>query len=79
MLAVRGCDLLAGPVTLPVATVVAAAAAAALVAWALVAWVRRGRRVYLLDFECFRPSDELQITKQRFIDGSRSSGVRWHC
>lgn len=36
---------------------------------------RRGQKVYLLDFECFRPSDELKVTYKRFIEGSRECGA----
>jgi 3-ketoacyl-CoA synthase len=36
-------------------------------------WIGR-ERVYLLDFECFRPDDHLKVTYSRFVQGSQDSG-----
>eukprot|EP00887_Chlorella_sp_A99_P003353 scaffold26.g3353.t1 len=55
----------------PAAWLAAAVAAVVLAAWAALAWV------YLLDFECYRPpASYWEVSYQRFMDGSRASGVR---
>jgi 3-ketoacyl-CoA synthase len=52
-----------------------AGAVAALVA--LAAWVnsfRQYKRTYLLDFECYRPTEEMKVSYKRFMQGSHEVG-----
>lgn len=51
---------------------VAAALLAACAAWA---YRQLSKQVYLLDFSCYRPADEYQVTWKRFMAGSRECGV----
>ncbi|CAN8284362.1 unnamed protein product [Cochlearia groenlandica] len=37
-------------------------------------FMSRPRSVYLIDFACYKPSDELKVTKEEFIDLARKSG-----
>ncbi|CAG7907266.1 hypothetical protein BRARA_D01590 [Brassica rapa] len=37
-------------------------------------FMSRPRSVYLIDFACFKPSDELKVTREEFIDLARKSG-----
>ncbi|MGJ2918468.1 hypothetical protein ACR8KM_22550, partial [Salmonella enterica subsp. enterica serovar Paratyphi A] len=34
----------------------------------------RPRSVYLVDFACFKPDDDLKVSKERFLDVARKSG-----
>ncbi|XP_076918656.1 3-ketoacyl-CoA synthase 10-like [Bidens hawaiensis] len=34
----------------------------------------RSRSIYLLDFACFKPDDDLKVTKEEFIEHARKSG-----
>lgn len=48
--------------------------AALLAAVSLLGWWALRERIYLVDFECFRPGDHLKVTYRRFVQGSRDSG-----
>ncbi|CAI9094542.1 OLC1v1030302C1 [Oldenlandia corymbosa var. corymbosa] len=37
-------------------------------------FMSRPRPIYLLDFACYKPSDDLQVTKEQFIEMARNSG-----
>ncbi|KAJ8433615.1 hypothetical protein Cgig2_023554 [Carnegiea gigantea] len=37
-------------------------------------FMSRPRPIYLLDFACFKPSDDLKVTKEQFIELARQSG-----
>ncbi|GAA0151597.1 hypothetical protein LIER_10287 [Lithospermum erythrorhizon] len=37
-------------------------------------FMSRPRPIYLLDFACFKPDDELKVTKDQFIEHARKSG-----
>ena len=50
-------------------------AAVLLVACAALVYRRLSNRVYLLDFACYRPADEYQVTWKRFMAGSVDCGV----
>lgn len=50
-------------------------AAALLAACAVMVYRRLSKQVYLLDFSCYRPADEYQVTWKRFMAGSRECGV----
>lgn len=50
-------------------------AAVLLLACAAVVYRRLSNQVYLLDFACYRPADEYQVTWKRFMAGSRDCGV----
>lgn len=39
-------------------------------------WWHRRNAVYLLDLACFKPPDRLKVSVERFLTGSRASGVR---
>lgn len=52
-----------------------AAFAAVLVLGGLLLLALRPRSIYLLDFVCYRPPDELKVTYDRFMQGSVDSGV----
>lgn len=39
-------------------------------------WWYRRNAVYLLDLACFKPPDRLKVSVERFLTGSRASGVR---
>ncbi|CAH8263676.1 unnamed protein product [Arabidopsis lyrata] len=41
---------------------------------ACVYFMSRPRSVYLIDFACYKPSDELKVTKEEFIELARKSG-----
>ncbi|KAL3140381.1 3-ketoacyl-CoA synthase 11 [Trebouxia sp. C0009 RCD-2024] len=49
-------------------------AAALLAACAVMVYRRLSKQVYLLDFSCYRPADEYQVTWKRFMAGSRECG-----
>ncbi|KAL6769302.1 hypothetical protein ACKKBG_A30480 [Auxenochlorella protothecoides x Auxenochlorella symbiontica] len=51
-----------------------AAFAAVLVLGGLLLLALRPRSIYLLDFVCYRPPDELKVTYDRFMQGSVDSG-----
>ena len=50
-------------------------AAVLLVACTALVYRRLSNRVYLLDFSCYRPADEYQVTWKRFMAGSVDCGV----
>lgn len=54
-------------------------AAVLLLACAAVVYRRLSNQVYLLDFACYRPADEYQVTWKRFMAGSRDCGVSHLC
>ncbi|CAM8993224.1 unnamed protein product [Rhodiola kirilowii] len=37
-------------------------------------FMSRPRSIYLVDFACFKPSDDLKVTKEEFIEQARRSG-----
>ncbi|XP_071742073.1 3-ketoacyl-CoA synthase 10 [Rutidosis leptorrhynchoides] len=37
-------------------------------------FMSRPRSIYLIDFACFKPTDDLKVTKEEFIDLARKSG-----
>lgn len=47
---------------------------AVLVFTAFVYYMSRPRPIYLIDFACYRPSDDLKISKEDFIEQARKSG-----
>ena len=38
-------------------------------------WVRSRQRVFLLDFACYKPPENLKVSLDDFMTGSRESGV----
>ncbi|DBA99231.1 TPA: 3-ketoacyl-CoA synthase 11 [Trebouxia sp. C0006] len=46
-------------------------AAAVLLACAALVYRRLSKQVYLLDFACYRPAEDLRVTWKRFMEGSR--------
>ena len=46
-----------------------------MLACAALVYRRLSKQVYLLDFACYRPSDELKVTWKRFMRGSRDCKV----
>lgn len=53
----------------------AAAACCALGLLLFLALSWRTKPIYLLDFACYRPPNDLKVTYTRFMQGSRDSGV----
>ena len=49
--------------------------------YGVAAWLRARRRVFLLDFACYKPPENLKIDLDDFMQGSRDCGVRAspHC
>ena len=39
-------------------------------------WMRSRQRVFLLDFACYKPPENLKVCLEDFMKGSRASGVR---
>lgn len=37
-------------------------------------FISRPRSIYLIDFSCYKPSEDLKVTKEQFIDMARKSG-----
>lgn len=50
-------------------------AAAVLLACAALVYRRLSKQVYLLDFACYRPAEDLRVTWKRFMEGSRDCKV----
>ena len=44
--------------------------------YGVAAWLRARRRVFLLDFACYKPPENLKIDLDDFMEGSRNCGVR---
>ena len=58
---------------------VPAAAAVLALLYGVHAWLRARARVFLLDFACYKPPENLKITLDDFMTGSRDSKVRGGC
>ena len=50
-------------------------AAAVLLACTALVYRRLSKQVYLLDFACYRPAEDLRVTWKRFMEGSRDCKV----